>query len=51
MPTGADSFLVTSSANNSRTISGFCGVTTNCVRGKAFTLAATSCRMDAMVML
>ena len=51
MPTGADIFFVTSSASTSRTISGLCGVTTNWVWGKAFTFAATSCLMDAMVML
>ncbi len=50
MPTAADSFFVTSSAINWRTISGFSAVVTNCVWGKAFTVAATSCRMDSAVM-
>lgn len=50
MPTGADSFLVTSSESSSRTISGFCGATTNWVWPKALTFAATSCRIDAPLM-
>lgn len=49
MPTGADSRLVTSSAINWRTISGLSAVVTNCVWGKAFTVASTSWRMEPAV--